>query len=84
MRDSKRVSAVLMVLVAVGGGASVFLNNTVAARAGQPACLLRKHVFANHTAVEVGFGRFGPDLMRQYLSEYADNAGETAPTSSLR
>jgi glucan phosphorylase len=81
-----------MVLKAAGGVASVFLNNTVAARAGRPGVSFEEaltvtragNVFANHTAVEVGFGRFGPDLMRQYVSEYADNAGNTAPTSSLR
>jgi len=43
VQDGKRVSGVLMVLMAAGGVASVFLNNTVAARAGRPACPLRKH-----------------------------------------
>jgi starch phosphorylase len=42
------------------------------------------NVFATHTAVEAGFGRFGPDLMRQYLSAYTNHSGDNAPTHSLR
>jgi starch phosphorylase len=31
------------------------------------------NIFTTHTAVEAGFDRFAPDLMRQYLSRYAQD-----------
>lgn len=31
------------------------------------------NIFTTHTAVDAGFDRFSPDLMRQYVSDYAQN-----------
>ena len=32
------------------------------------------NVFTTHTAVEAGFDRFSPELIRQYMTEYAQNS----------